>query len=190
MTLPRTTLVLIALGVAVAVGSAGCTGSDDPAPGGAAVSSGASAGGGSTVTPEQSRDLVVAALADTGRNLTRLGAAGNATGGYKDCVDQGGSVQYVADARIDPTTPAAPGDDLGARWEPGLAAAGWVLDPDPTSAPSGNTTRRGLKADLTVRLTSYRDQPFALLQILGPCLEVGDKDSGYTARGAEKLPFA
>jgi hypothetical protein len=160
--------------LALALLAAGCsTTSDPPRP------------GGSTVTPEQSRDLVVRALTETGRAVTALGATGQATGSYAQCTDQGGAVQYVADARLDP---AAPGGDTGAALEPALRQAGWIMEPEPTRAPSGNTTRRGLKADLTLRLTSYEDQTFALLQILGPCLPVAGAD-GYLNRAADRLPL-
>lgn len=176
----RTTAVFV-VALAVAAGSAGCGGDPASAPG-------PTSAGGTTVTPEQSRSLVVDALAGTWREVGSAGVTAAATGGYKQCADQGGAVQYVADVRVDPGNGDEGDGDFGDQLGDGLARAGWVLDPDASETPAGVRSRRGLRADLTVRLTSYRDQPFALIQVLGPCVPAGDEE-GYAGRADERLPL-
>jgi hypothetical protein len=145
-----------------------------------------------TVTPEQSRSHVLNALHDTWAELTPVNvtAPHGAFGSYTQCVDQGGAVLYQAEVRIDPKLSTDP--PVGDRIEPALTAAGWTMQPRATPTGTGSLLH-GTKNNLTIGLYTYtvtKTEPdYALLQILGPCLDVGNADQSYTSRADEPLPL-
>jgi hypothetical protein len=170
---------LLAVTAALAAATAGCH-SASPGTG----------GGGPTVTPERSRSEVIQALHDAWRGLTPLNvtAPNGAHGSYTQCVDQGGSVEYIADFRVDPKLATDP--PLADRLDPALSAAGWVMEAQPTPTGTG-VVSRGSRGNLRISVNTYTDAelPFALFQILGPCLEVGDADQSYTTKSDKNLPL-
>jgi hypothetical protein len=121
-----------------------------------------------------------------------------AVGDYLQCRDNGGAVVYQASLRVDPKHPTDP--PLAGRVDTAPADAGWTMsDPRPTGA---GAERNGTKGDLTISVT-YRtpDSPtptstdpdaytdYALIEILGPCIDVGDADQTYTNPASERLPL-
>jgi hypothetical protein len=162
----------------------GCHNSPGPGTGGKAEPS---------VTPEQSRARVLAALHDTWGQLkpVNVTAPHGAFGSYTQCVDQGGAVLYKIEVRIDPKLSTDP--PVGDRIEPALTAAGWTMQPRSTPTGTG-ALLHGAKANLTIGLYTYTvteaEPDFALLQLLGPCLDVGNADESYTSRADEPIPLS
>lgn len=129
-------------------------------------------------------------LAVSRQLLRRLDGIGRypkpARGGWTGCDDLGGKVQYRVTGRLD----AADGgstqhprlvDAVGAE----LAAAGVGLAAvDPDADPA---TLRGSHRDVTVQVTGYRTRPVVVLELWGPCLDVGDLDDELLAEPPERL---
>ena len=142
---------------------------------------------GAKATPEQTRTQAIAALGELWRHMKPLGVRISADGSYNQCSDMGGDVKYSISARIDPPRAGTP--DLGALLEPTLTAAGWTVDPHPTIT-TDDALRKAAKNGLQLRLMSYKNEPFAGLDIYGQCIWLGGNgDERYTGSGSELLPL-
>jgi hypothetical protein len=105
-------------------------------------------------------------------------------GTWSGCDDLGGKALYQVSARLDPTGdgPGALVDAVRAR----LSLLGLTLRPE-GRADAEVLTLRGARDGLRVRVTGYRDEPVVLLDLFGPCLEVGDVDDELWAEPPEQL---
>lgn len=105
-------------------------------------------------------------------------------GSWSGCDDLGGKALYLVSARLDP-----PGDSPGPLVEAvaaTLSEAGLSLRADgPADAPV--LTLRGVRDQVRVRVTGYRDQPVVLFDLFGPCLEVGAVDAELWGEQPEQL---
>ena len=105
-------------------------------------------------------------------------------GSWSGCDDLGGKALYQVSARLDPADDRTGRlvDAVRAR----LSAAGLSLQAD---GPADATvlTLRGVRDQVRVRVTGYRDRPVVLFDLFGPCLEVGDVDEQLWHEQPEQL---
>jgi hypothetical protein len=105
-------------------------------------------------------------------------------GSWSGCDDLGGKVRYQVSARLDP--PDASSGRLVDAVRTRLSEAGLSLQAD-GPADAEVLTLRGVRDDVRVRVTGYRDAPVVLFDLFGPCLEVGDVDKELSHEQPEPL---
>ena len=120
-----------------------------------------------------------------------LGAAGGAgaypkppRGRWTSCDDLGGKVGYLVSARLDP----APGDDRPLLDEVRARLGDTGVTLRPVGAADGDpVTMQGDRDDVRVQVTGYVSRPLVLLELAGPCLDVGDLDADLLAEPPEAV---
>lgn len=107
-------------------------------------------------------------------------------GDWTGCGDVGGMVLYHVTGRLDP------GPGVEGRLADGvvaaLAATGLRLRPVDPGADDP-VTLEAVRDDVNVQLSGYRSEPFVLVDISGPCLDVGDLDGELLDEAGETLRF-
>jgi hypothetical protein len=147
---------------------------------------------GCSPSSEEIRAAAAAARADvvdTSRDvmdgLTLLGRpAWPVEGAWRSCGDLGGRLEYAVTGRLDPM----PGDRarLAGRAVAELGSRGYRLAM--VSDTRGVQTLQAQRGDVNVQLTGYDSDPFVLLDISGPCVEVAHLDRELRDHPPSPLP--
>ena len=98
------------------------------------------------------------------------GSTRTGSGQYRGCEgafnDQYGSFQYLAQGRVDTGGPVSEADLEAVLEAEGFTAA------RPSDGPGGQRMLRATKEGITAVLTAVDDQPYVLLDVSGPCIDV------------------